>query len=64
MRKLVWEKYPPNTKIGYLFTCSWCMSIWMAFALILLEKASPELYKDVTSILVASAAVGIISERL
>ena len=31
IRNRVWKKYPPeSSKLGYLFTCEWCMSIWTA----------------------------------
>lgn len=31
IRTRVWKKLPPeSSKIGYLFTCEWCMSIWVA----------------------------------
>jgi hypothetical protein len=31
LRNKVWKKYPPeSSKVGYLFTCEWCMSIWTA----------------------------------
>jgi hypothetical protein len=31
LRNRVWKKYPPeSSKVGYLFTCEWCMSIWTA----------------------------------
>lgn len=31
IRIRVWKKHPPeSSKLGYLFTCEWCMSIWTA----------------------------------
>ncbi len=31
IRTRVWKKYPPeSSKLGYFFTCEWCMSIWTA----------------------------------
>jgi hypothetical protein len=31
LRNKVWKKYlPESSKVGYLFTCEWCMSIWTA----------------------------------
>jgi hypothetical protein len=30
-RDWFWEKYPPETKkLGYVLTCEWCLSIWVA----------------------------------
>jgi hypothetical protein len=35
-RNKIWEKRPPHkSKIGYLLTCEWCMSIWVASLLII-----------------------------
>ena len=32
-RNWIWKKFPPETsKFGYLFTCEWCTSIWVASA--------------------------------
>ena len=36
IRNSVWKKFPPeSSKIGYFFTCEWCMSIWIASLLYL-----------------------------
>lgn len=60
IRAKVWEKFPPETtKIGYLFTCPWCMSIWMGAGVFALRKIDPELATYVSSVLAASAATGI-----
>jgi len=30
-RNLFWRRFPPETsKLGYLLTCEWCLSIWVA----------------------------------
>lgn len=29
IRERVWKRFPVNTKLGYLFTCNWCMSFWV-----------------------------------
>lgn len=60
IREKVFEKFPPETsKIGYLFTCPWCMSIWMGAGIFALRKASPETANYVSSVLASSAATGI-----
>lgn len=29
-RNKFWSRFPPETtKIGYLLTCEWCMSVWV-----------------------------------
>lgn len=31
IRERIWKKYPPHSsKLGYLITCNWCMSVWVA----------------------------------
>lgn len=65
VRKKVWEKFPPSTsKIGYIFTCDWCMSIWAAGALMLVRRFAPEIYDEILLILTASAITGIVSEKI
>lgn len=66
IREKVWEKFPPETtKIGYLTTCPWCVSIWMAAAVLALRKLSPETADYISGVLAASAATGIAySKRL
>jgi hypothetical protein len=34
LRNKIWERFPPNTQFGYLFTCVWCTSIWTASLLV------------------------------
>lgn len=64
IREKVWEKYPPETtKIGYLTTCPWCVSIWMGGLVFALRKVNPELATYISSTLAASAATGIAYTR-
>lgn len=63
LRNKIFDKFPPDTKIGYFFTCPWCISIWAAAMLSLVGKASPELQEGVSQILAASAVTGLISEN-
>lgn len=58
MRDKVWSKYHTDTKIGYLFTCPWCMSIWSAASLALLSEVSPRTSKLVNTVLTASLITG------
>lgn len=64
LRDLVWKRFPPNTKLGYLLTCPWCMSIWAGLAITLLRKASPTLATSVSTILAASQVTGMLAEHL
>jgi hypothetical protein len=64
LREKVWNKFPPSTKLGYVFTCMWCMSIWASLALILLFLVLPLLAYVVSLVLSISAIVGVIAARL
>jgi hypothetical protein len=34
-RNWFWTKFPPESKkLGYLLTCEWCLSIWVASLLV------------------------------
>lgn len=58
LRDKVHSKFPPeSTKIGYLFTCPWCISMYVAPVVHFLPKS-------VKTALAASAATGIIAERV
>lgn len=64
-RDKIWEKYPPeSTKIGYLFTCPWCLGLYISvfFTLILLFGGTIGLI--VALILAFSAFVGILQTLL
>lgn len=64
LRERVWKKFPISTKIGYVFTCDWCMSIWAAGFLILLFMVLPLAAYVVSLILSTSAIVGFIASRI
>ena len=52
------EKFPPHSsKLGYLSTCPWCLSMWIA-------PVAHFLPTPIKAALTASAVTGIISERL
>jgi hypothetical protein len=64
IREKIWEKFPPeSTKIGYLTTCPWCMSIWAGAGIFALRKVSPETADYVSSVLAASAVAGIADSK-
>lgn len=61
LRDWVWSKRPPeSSKIGYLFTCEWCMSIWTASVLVV-----SSIITDITDIaawvLALSAVAGLLT---
>lgn len=64
LRDKVFEKFPPqSTKIGYLFTCPWCVSIWAGAGLLALEHASPVAGELSQKVLAASAVSGLLDTR-
>jgi hypothetical protein len=65
VRSKVWSKYPPETsKIGYLFTCYWCTSIYAASALQISRMIAPKTTRVVETALAASAIAGIIAAQV
>lgn len=63
LRDLVWSKFPPNTKIGYLLTCPWCMSVWAGLSITLLRHYFPRVADVVSTTLAASQITGTLVER-
>lgn len=51
-------------KLSYFLTCPWCVSIWVAAALLTLKLFSPATYEYFASILAFSAITGLIDSRL
>lgn len=64
MREKIWKKHSPATKLGYLFTCGWCMSIWTSAFLVVLFLVVPVFAYVVSLVLSISAIVGFIAARL
>lgn len=51
-------------KVEYLLSCPWCVSIWAAGFLILLNKIAPNLAKALKILLASSAVTGIVYSKL
>lgn len=65
VREKVWEKYPPeSTKIGYLFSCPWCVSMWVGLGAVAVKKVAPDAWEALSTAMAASAVSGILEERL
>lgn len=60
-RQKVWEKFPPNTKIGFLITCNWCTGFWVGLALVAGLSILPQLTFVVSLVLAIYAVIGMIS---
>jgi len=62
LRNRLWKRYPPETsKVGYLFTCMWCMSIWSASTLVLSGIIIPKITFYFGLVLSFSAVAGLLA---
>lgn len=62
VREKVWKRFPPHKGgIGYLITCNWCASIWVASLVFVMYKISTEPVIFVSTILSLSAFTGFLS---
>jgi len=65
VREAVWRRFPPeSTRLGYVLTCPWCSSIWVAAGVVAARRASPSLWRPLARVLAASTATGLAFERL
>lgn len=60
LRNRFWDRFPPeSTKLGYLFTCEWCLSVWVASVIFISAMIS-----TVTVLVVAPFALSAIAGLL
>jgi hypothetical protein len=65
IRDKIWKKWDPaTTKIGYLFTCYWCFSIWAAMLVVGAFILAPTVTIVVSLVLSISSIVGYVAERV
>lgn len=62
-REFVYERTERDSKLAYLISCPWCISIWAGAAVFGLRKLSPELADIVSGTLAASAVTGIVYSK-
>ena len=62
MRSWIWKRRGPETKIGYLFTCYWCMGFWIGTALGIGYILVPSIMFIACLPLAIAAGVGITSK--
>lgn len=58
------KRSPHSSSIGYLFTCEWCISLWIALPTMLFYAAFPSATFLVGCIFALSALAGLITARL
>jgi hypothetical protein len=64
LREKIWNKFPPNkVNIGYLITCDWCTSLWVAGILIPAYLLAPAVVFVVSLVLATSSIVGFLAAR-
>lgn len=62
VRGLIWKKFPPSGNgVGYLITCDWCTSLWVASPVFVMYKIWPTPALFVCGILAVSAVAGLMS---
>lgn len=65
IRNWIWNKFPPETnRFGYLFTCPWCMSMWVASLTVLGYTIAPTVTTLLALIPALSAVAALITARL
>jgi hypothetical protein len=63
IREKIFTKFPPETsRIGYLFTCYWCMSIWIGTLITLGYILSSTIMILVCLPFALSAIAGLLSD--
>jgi hypothetical protein len=62
LRERIWSRFPPErSKIGYLFTCEWCLSIWTGSLLYLSSILMPTTTSVIATVLALSAVAGLLA---
>lgn len=61
LRERFWGKYPPqSSKLGYLITCDWCTSVWVASIVVPSVMIIPALVY-VYAVFAVSAIAGLLT---
>ena len=65
LREKLWRHFDPgDTRIGYLFTCPWCVSFWVGAGVVCARTVAPKTWGGVARVLAFSAATGYIAPRI
>ena len=60
VRNRFWDRFPPeSSKLGYLLTCEWCLSVWLASVIFI-----SAMINTVTVLVVAPFALSAIAGLL
>lgn len=64
-RNWLFDRFPPDrSRFGYLFTCNWCMSIWVSSLLVIPYTIIPTVTVIIALIPALSAVAALIAARL
>ena len=62
LRNVFWKKFPPeSTYIGYLSTCEWCFSFWIAAGITGAFILAPSVTSIIAIIYAVSAVAGLLT---
>lgn len=65
LRDRVWARDDPGmARIGYLVTCPWCVSFWVAVAVVAARRAAPGPWGLAARVLAFSAVTGAAANRI
>lgn len=60
-RNKFWRRFPPETsKIGYLLTCEWCLSVWVGSLVVISAMIIP-VTVYVYAVFAVSAVAGLLT---
>lgn len=61
-RDFFWKKFPPESSLlGYLLTCPWCISIWVASIIQISSIINPEVTYAIGTVFALSAVAGLLT---
>lgn len=62
LRNAFWKKFPPeSSRLGYLSTCEWCLSIWVGSGFVIWVMIIPTITYIVATICAVSAIAGLLT---
>lgn len=65
VRNVFWAKFPPESSyLGFLFTCEWCVSMWVALPIVFFYAVFPTMTLLIGCIFALSAVSSLITARL
>lgn len=65
LRETIWDTYDPGeTKIGYLITCPWCVSMWVGASVVAARRFAPSAWNAAAETLAFSTIAGILAQRV